>query len=119
MTLTLNDFQRKSSGHGGGGHYHTSPNGGGADQEQQSNGHDFSPEVKRNQSDSNRHDKENSVTSAIVTINSGGNGPGQGGHNGGPGPGPDQAGHIGPIQMYSSSTASIPDPAAQVKISNL
>lgn len=61
-----------------------------------------------------RHDKENSVTSAIVTINSGGNGPGQGGHNGGPGPGPDQAGHIGPIQMYSSSTASIPDPAAQV-----
>ena len=63
-----------------------------------------------------RHDKENSVTSAIVTINSGGNGPGQGGHNGGPGPGPDQAGHIGPIQMYSSSTASIPDPAAQVSI---
>ena len=54
MTLTLNDFQRKSSGHGGGGHYHTSPNGGGADQEQQSNGHDFSPEVKRNQSESNR-----------------------------------------------------------------
>ena len=57
MTLTLNDFQRKASGHGGGGgHFHSSPNGGGggADQEQQSNGHDFSPEVKRNQSDSNR-----------------------------------------------------------------
>ena len=49
MSLTLNDFQRKTSGLGGGGHFGVGP-----DQEQQSNGHDFSPEVKRNQSDSNR-----------------------------------------------------------------
>ena len=63
-----------------------------------------------------RHENENSVTSAIVSItgpsgHSGhtGHGNGQGGHNGGPGPSPGHA-NSGPIQMYS--TSNITDPSA-------
>lgn len=107
--LTLNDFQRK-------------PNHGGME-ERRGNGHDYSPDLARNQTqDNRRHDSENSVTAAIVTTNDGHHDippPGYEGHE-------DQGGHNGsyrPVQMYSTVQSNSSDPATsqqtQVKISNL
>jgi len=103
VSLTLNDYQRKS-----GVHYP-----GPAErmlQEHQTNGHDFAPDISRTQ-DNSRPDNslagENTtttttVTSAIVTMSS-------------------AAGPTPAIQMYSTSSVSS-DPSShqsQVKISNL
>jgi len=109
--LTLNDFQRKVSGVGG-----QYPGVSRPDEPAQSNGHEFSPDTARSQE--NRHESENSVTAAIVTINSGA----AGGHQAGVGGDHGQPGQHSPVQVFNQSSSSLTDqnnPQTQVKISNL